>query len=73
MMKIEINNITERIITAMKTEIRSENIFAFRLKETVDKSVSFFVKRDVFATKWMMNFTIKLRMMMKFNDIKSCR
>tara|TARA_B100000287_G_scaffold104871_1_gene97226 strand:- start:2020 stop:2205 length:186 start_codon:yes stop_codon:yes gene_type:complete len=58
------NDVAERMITAMKTEIRSENILAFRLKETVDKSASFLVKRDVFATKWMMNFTIKLRRMM---------
>jgi len=58
------NAVAERRITAMKTEIRSEKILALRLKETMDTSLSFLVKRDVFATKWMMNFTTKLRRIM---------
>jgi len=58
------NAVAERRITAMKTEIRSEKILAFRLKETMDTSLSFLVKRDVLAIRWMMNLTIKLRRMM---------
>jgi hypothetical protein len=56
---------------AIKIEIRNVNIFAFRLNETTDTSASFFVKREVFATKLMMNLTMKLRAIMMFKDIRS--
>ena len=61
----------ERMITAIKMDMNNEKIFAFRLNDTIDTSASFLVNREVFATKLMMNFIMKLRTMMTFNDIKS--
>ena len=45
---------------AIKIEIRNVKIFALRLNETTETSTSFFVKREVLATKLMMNLTTKI-------------
>ena len=65
------NAVAERMMTAMKMDMSNEKIFAFRLNDTMDTSASFLVNREVFATRLMMNFMMKLRTMMTFNDIKS--